>query len=285
MIRLNIYAAALLILGSAHSAHAQIAINGRVTNEQNQALNAVDLEIQDSTGIVQLRAITDSLGEFRMRVPASVSPRTLFVSARVIGYAPIQRSPIQIGKFESILLVVKLAIEPTALAPINVVARSTYRRSVLDEYYDRADYVNRTGLGKILGNDELRLTPGLNMRQVLTMRGGLRFTTLNSGGVAYTTPVLNDECEPAVFMNRMRVDPGDLEDIDPSLLEGVEVYKSFSLVPIDYAIAAENCGAILMWSTRIDRTWKRFKWKRIVMNLFGLAGFGGLMWLIQSATR
>jgi hypothetical protein len=55
-------------------------------------------------------------------------------------------------------------------------------------------------------------------------------------------------CTPTLYMDGHRVTAFRLDDFAPEHIEAIEVYTRMSLVPGQYRIGPDRCGAILLWS-------------------------------------
>jgi hypothetical protein len=120
------------------------------------------------------------------------------------------------------------------------------------------------------------------MLQVVQLRSMMRSERVTSGGLSYNIPVARGRCVPAVFLNKMRLEPRELEDVDPATLEGAEIYRGFEEVPVEYAMQAGDCGAILMWTSfRPNPYAVKRGWKQLLVVIAAVAGMATGKHLLQ----
>lgn len=182
---------------------------------------------------------TDSTGRFE-HPTTRLGWRTLRVA--VIGLAPEEHDVrLQAGRTTAItVLVDPAAIE---LAPIVVIGEHEEGSLRIAGFYarrQRALYGGRY----FTHADIMRRAPdalsGLLAATGLTMRCGLV-----GGGCV---PVRVDRCIVPVYLDGMRVPSRELDRIPPSMVAGVEVYRSSFDTPLEYAVQGGSCGAILVWT-------------------------------------
>jgi hypothetical protein len=281
---------ALSLAAATSTALGQSVFRGVVTDEQSVPLKAVYVELVDSAGTMKDHFITDSVGEFHLRAPRDVVG-PFFVSASLVGYAPINRIRVRVRKSEDVQIAIHMTIEPTMLSPVYVVARARHQSGMLDEFYDRAHLVKRTGLGHILEYDELQSQVGLNLLQLLEHNGWVKSGRINNDATSFRVPLMRN-CIPTVFLNTMHVAPDQLENIEPADLEGVEVYRGPEEVPAAYAAQAVvptmlpdgseisgACGAIFLWTAQPRGTHRLSVWQTLTAAAFvGLVFFERSLW-------
>ncbi|HVB29927.1 MAG TPA: TonB family protein [Gemmatimonadaceae bacterium] len=236
-------AAAALLLGAAPVARAQGAasvgiIRGTVRDSADRPVVGADVAVGP-----EIRTRTDSAGAFELRnVP--VGSRVLLV--RRLGYAPLT-SFWDVGD-SPLVLDLRVHAFPAVLPAVHVTARTAqpYDARLAGFNARRAEklgyYITQADIAK--GNtfrmtDALLRIPGV---RVITMPGEL--------GTSVTLP--GSRCAPLVIVDGFPAALGrfDLNMIDLSTVEGVEVYPYGSAVPAELMgpFGMEGCGVIAIWS-------------------------------------
>ena len=129
--------------------------------------------------------------------------------------------------------------------PLRVTARDRYQGGRLDEFYDRAARVRRMGGGTIITYEELQARAGANVSMI----------------VAENMPGARN-CPPAYFLDGIRATLQDLAFTSVLDVEGIEIYRTVAVVPVQYQDRA-GCGAVLVWTRADDHgegtplTWRR----------------------------
>ncbi|MHB1864008.1 MAG: TonB family protein [Gemmatimonadaceae bacterium] len=242
-------ATAALLLGAAPEARAQ----GGGSGAGSASVGIIRGTVRDSAGhpVVgadvavgpEIRTRTDSSGVFELRnVP--VGSRVLLV--RRVGYAPLT-SFWDVGD-SPLVLDLRVHAFPTVLPAVHVTARAAqpYDARLAGFNARRAEklgyYITQADIAK--GNtfrmtDALLRIPGV---RVITMPGEL--------GTSVTLP--GSRCPPLVIVDGFPAALGrfDLNMIDLSTVEGVEVYPYGSAVPAELMgpFGMEGCGVIAIWS-------------------------------------
>jgi hypothetical protein len=211
---------------------------------------AAQIELIDRRGDVRARSVTDSAGWFRLAAP---QPGTYAVRATSIGYANAQTDTVGLDPGEELEVELRLGSQPVPLAPLRVIAQRTIRIGRLAQYYDRAEWSRKSGLGRVYTRDE-----------VSSMRLSRVSSLLDQYPVRST-------CRMTYMLDNL---PMSRDDIDRSIMiddvEGVEVYRAQHQVPAEYAHRT-TCGLVLVW-TRADHTGPPFSWKRALVFLTVIGG-------------
>ena len=235
------------------------AIVGRVLDETTgTGVTAAHVILLDRTGATRGQSFADSAGWFRLAAPI---PGRYRVQASSLGYAPLESVDLNLEKGIELHLELRLSSTAVALEPLRIVARRAYRVGRLAEYYDRAQWTRRTGMGRIFMRDDIdRIRP-------FSVSSLVRMTPGRLG------------CQPTYMLDGLPVENETLDSlIHPEDVEGVEIYRGSVQIPAEYMNRA-SCGLVLVW-TRLDAPgMKPFSWKRLLVGV----GLGAL--LIGAATR
>jgi hypothetical protein len=218
---------------------------------------------------------TDSLGLFNYPAPA---PGVFEIRATHPAYNPSEWERVEVGEEEIVSLEIRLGRNVIPLDPLVVVARTN---TLMAGFHERrsggafATFLTREEIearGAARASDLLRGLPGIRLQFV---RWGEGPAIEMQGGFG--------TCEPAIFVDGVQVPRTSgigtsLDDyITPERIEGMEVYSSFSTVPVQYH--SGMCGVILLWTRRGGREGgEPWSWKRVLLG-FG-AAVGLLVWIL-----
>lgn len=216
---------------------AQGTITGTVTDATGIALSGAQIILDASP-----RAVTDSSGAFFLsRIPVG----KLEIHARRLGFLPESTTVVlEDGAVARIAL--RLTPLAARLQTVEVLRKSEPYDSRLAGFNARKErhaghFVTRDQLDRMSSArfvDALRSLPGVQLR---SLRGG--GTTLMLRG---------SRCPALVFIDGFPADAGtmDLDMIDLSGVEGIEMYSGAASVPSEFMAAREThgCGVIAIWS-------------------------------------
>lgn len=242
MIRL---AFALLFLAGASDVCAQAIVQGKVLTSDSIPIAGARVEVKDSAGKINYTTATDSAGNFSLRIAYPFYPGIYFVSSDMIGYRPVVRAPLRIDDRDEVTVHITLDVAVIALEPLRVFTRKRYTRGPRDEYYDRADRIKRMGGGTVIDYDALQRRIGSPLNIL----------------IAEALPNTRS-CPPSYFIDGMRATPDDIRMLAVSFIEGIEIYRSLAMIPVQYQ-GRSSCSAVLIWTQIGDRgkgaplTWRR----------------------------
>ena len=185
---------------------------------------------------------SDSAGVFRL---AGLAPGEAILEVRRLGYRPVS-TPLTITAGRELGVDVELAPVPEQLAPVQVFRRAEAYESRLAGFNERKTkhvgyFVTREKLDRMNSSrfvDALREIPGVSLR---TLRGGVATVSLRGA-----------RCAPMFYMDGFPATAGtmDLDMIDLSGVEGIEIYAGMSSIPAEFmtVVGGERCGVIAVWS-------------------------------------
>ena len=188
-----------------------------------------------------LRTTSDDDGTFRL---AGIPQGQAVIEVRRLGYRPVSTS-VTIAAGTELEVNPALAPVPEQLAPVQIHKRAEAYDSRLSGFNERKSkhvgyFVTRDKLDRMNSArfvDALREMPAVSVR---TLRGGVITVSLRGA-----------RCAPLFFMDGFPATSGtmDLDMIDLSGVEGIEVYSGMSIPPqFMVASGSENCGVIAVWS-------------------------------------
>ncbi|MEZ4415231.1 MAG: carboxypeptidase-like regulatory domain-containing protein [Gemmatimonadota bacterium] len=234
------------------------AISGQVSERASgRAVAGADVALLQEDDATSARVTTDAEGRFYLPLPRS-GTHSLLIEA--LGYAPARTEPIHVDVGERVEIVVALSVDAIELTPVVVTARRTNTRTLRD-FERRRRTGEASGFGVFLAREELDRT--FDLATPLTAVVGLPRTYDGAGDLHVGSSV----CPGAVFLDGILVgNPGLNQFVLPTDLEGVEVYRRRSEIPIDlrHQIGDDNlCSAVVLWTrqgqvTRGGRAWLRF---------------------------
>lgn len=245
-----------LLIGQAAHAHAQILTGRVVESGSDQAVVAASIGIFDGDNAI-VSTESDSTGFFRLTLPA---PGRYSIRVERLGYAPAETETIEVGRTELVEVAISLHVDAVEIAPLMVVTRRTAVAS--SEFHRRLEEGRRTGLGRFITREQLDSTTAISVTDLLLR---VPFVGMGSDSAGRPTPVMfaRGGCVPTLYLNgaSMNFAAGEfLDDIlQPTSLEGVEIYRSRSELPSDLG----GCAAIRFWSRAGEPTRGGF-WRYLV---------------------
>jgi len=216
-------------------------INGVVVDASGIAIVGARVSVGASTS----SAITDESGHFRL---AHVPQGAAQIQARRLGFSPFDTTLAVAPDDRAALRIVMTAV-PASLPLVQVSEHRTASDQRLSGFYSRVGkrgghYITRERLDRLISyrlGDVLGEVPGL--RVVTGRGGGPRQVTLRGSGTG---------CTPLFFVDGFPATAGafDVDMIDASSLEGIEIYPSLSTVPPELLgpRSLDRCGVIALWS-------------------------------------
>ena len=213
-------------------------LRGRIIDhETGRPVAAASIDL----GSAPMRRLTAEDGTFLMdSVPAGVYE----IRVQHVAYAEI-RDSIDVDWLARLELTIRLAPSAIPIDPIEVVVRS----GVLEMrgFYERLG----RGIGTFLTRQDIDAMHPLAGTDVLRRVAGIRLVPQNSwpGLIALG----RGSCPYRFVVDGVRIHENySMDEMPPTWIEGVEIYKGPSEVPIEYAgfsaDANGNCGVIVVWT-------------------------------------
>jgi hypothetical protein len=213
-------------------------IRGVVRDSLGGLVTSAHVTLKGST----MATTSDSVGTFRL---SGVTPGDAVLEVRRLGYRPAV-ALVRISAGSDVEADVRLAPVPEQLAPVEIRRRAEVYDSRLAGFNARrlkhvGYFVTREKLDRMSSArfvDAIRDLPGVSMR---TLRGGVVTVSLRGSRCA---PMFYIDGFPAIS------GPMDLDMIDLSGVEGIEVYAGMSSIPAEFmsVVGGESCGVIAVWS-------------------------------------
>ena len=188
------------------------------------------------------RTISDAMGAFRL---PEVDPGPATLVVRRIGFKPASLG-IRVSSAGASQIMVTLSMTPAVLAPVKVAAQREVYDARLNGYFER---VSKRIAGYIITRERIERAHSQRMVDLLRQVPSVRVTTTRAWGtVAY---IRGSTCSPLVFIDGLPASAGpfDLDMIDLSSVEGIEVYAGMGSIPAEFSTArGDRCGVIAIWS-------------------------------------
>lgn len=260
-------AVTLVVLGTQTSA-AQV-IRGWTLDASNRAL-------VPSTVVVLLSAEGDSIGTvissreafFRMELPA---PGRYSLRAERIGFTAVTTPEVNVASREEVTVEVLLGADPVELDPLTVTSRRGGESGSVAAHRRRVDWIQRTGIGKVITRQEIENRPRPFVSDYLYAVSGLRVM-----GTGPTARVVMRGCAPSIFLDGVRAPGLGINTVSPDAIEGIEIYRSVSEVPAELRTAG-SCGALAVWTRPGERTPGRWT---LLQKIFAATGGAALITLM-----
>lgn len=235
----------------------------------------VQISLVDEDGVRRSAVLTDSTGGFVLSMRAG----TYRLDAERLGYQAYTSDLIEIGAGETMGVEIRLGIGAVPLEPLRVTARSSLPHARAAEFYRRRGdpahsagyFVDREDLDR---NAVSRTTTVLSRVPAITLIPVARVPTDTERYLIYLRGGTNvgGTCAPALYLDGVRIQQNASvtidEFVDPSQLEGVEVYSRASVAPAEFG-GGNDCGVVAFWS-RVPEQGGDGGWKRLAI------GFGSL---------
>lgn len=188
-----------------------------------------------------LHTITDAAGSFRF-AEVGVGRRDLVV--RRIGFRAVS-VPVELGPSGATQIMVTLSVTPEVLAPVEV----TEKREVYDaRLYGFESRAAKRKNGHFITRDRIERSASKRLSDLLRQVPTVRIATVRGlGTMAY---VRGANCPPLFYVDGSPASAGplDLDLIDLSSVEGIEVYGGFG-APAEFSnVKSDRCGVIAIWS-------------------------------------
>lgn len=219
--------------------HGQV-IQGRTMDAASKAwvpatLVTLITEAGDSVNAV----LSDGSGSFTLPAPA---PGGYRLRAQRIGYADLLTSVLSVDDGEQITVEVLLGADPVSLDPLTVTSRRGGERGLIGAHRRRADWIQRTGIGRVITRADIAKQPRPYVSDYLFMVSGMRVE-----GSGLDARIRVRGCSPQIFVDGVRAPGLSVNAVSPDALEGIEVYRSMSEIPPEMRTVG-NCGAIALFT-------------------------------------
>jgi hypothetical protein len=235
-------------------------LKGRVLEQGSDlAIDVAKVVLVDSLGKEAGKALTDGVGAFRI-VPEEAGTYRLRVER--LGYTGGTSETVVLSEREITEIEIRLSTQPLPVAALTVKSRrSLPPRLDMVGFTDR----KRAGFGHFVTRDQLKRMRHSSLSDVLRMvpgvvvRGGGGAPGARSSIQMGRSSALSD-CRPTIYLDNVPVqkplagriqgapDPNVEDLVGADDIEGLEVYRGISEVPMMYGGKQARCGVIVIWT-------------------------------------
>ena len=207
-------------------------MTGRVTDSSAAPLQGVEV----TSSRPQARAVTDADGRFRL---AALEPGDQVLTFRRVGLRSLAiHVALQPGEVRDTAVV--LAMLPVPLDTIRTEADALEENLRQAGFYRRqkmgfGDFLTRADIARMPAADVWSVLRRIPFVDVLDAGPGRRLVLMASG-----------TCRPQLYLDGLRTP--DLIGIPVDIIDGIEVYRRATLVPVEYNAGGRACGAVLFWT-------------------------------------
>jgi hypothetical protein len=256
----------MLVAGS--PAASQV-IEGRTLDAGHRGfVSAVIVTLRTVAGDSAGASLSDGEGRFRIEAPRG---GTYDLVAQRLGYSDVQTDTFAVRYGEEITVEVLLGADPVELDPLTVTSRRGGEGGLIATHRRRADWIERTGFGRVISRRELEATPRPFVTDYLYTVAGLRVL-----GTGPDAQVMMRGCTPTVYVDGVRSAGMPINVVNPDALEGIEIYRSNAEIPAEMRTNG-SCGAIAMWTRPGEPTTGRWT---LFQKIFTAAGGTALLLLL-----
>lgn len=243
--------AALFTLAAAASAQT---IRGTVVDDVTRTpIPLAHITVLNDSARVLTTRTADTAGTFDVPVPRADS---IHLEIRAVGYEMITTSRFSVERGELLEIEARMSAAALPLEPVTVVAR-TRPPARLERFFQRAEFNRKAGSGRIWMREDLERSGTRDLRSLLAM-----VPARPAAGCAGHALLLDD----------LPVEPWELSMIDPQDLEGIEVYRDPTEVPLEYG---GLCSVVLLWRKPYEEGGKPLTAARLL-----LVGAAALLFVI-----
>ncbi len=208
-----------------------------------------------------LSATTDSVGHFTL----SVGPGSYSFVVEHIGYQTLRSPAVDVGSDELVTLELRLGPLPFEMEPL--VVRERRQAATWRGHFQRRMDQHR-GAGRFITRADIERRSAGTVNSLLSTQPGLRLASVRGGQVIMMRS-MGRNCLPMLYFDGMPVSQTvaavDLNHwFHPDAIEGIEIYRSAAMVPVD--LHGDGCGVIAIWSRR-DEVGRPFSWTRMAIGV------------------
>ncbi len=191
-----------------------------------------------------LGAVTEASGAFKVQgVPAG----TVKVTARRIGFRP-GANDVTLTDGQTVEVTVVLEPTPLQLEQVNITARREPYDARLAGFRQRS----QKRVGTFITRERIDASSSTSFSDLLRGVPGLKLVPSARSNILNAVRFRGQNCAPLVFIDGFpaSADEFDVDIVDPSSVEGVEIYTGMLSVPAEFNAARglERCGVIAIWS-------------------------------------
>jgi Carboxypeptidase regulatory-like domain/TonB-dependent Receptor Plug Domain len=198
---------------------------------------------------LSLRALTDSLGRFRI---VGIAPGRRGLRVNKIGFAPL-RSAVEFSTGDTVEMDIGLSVSFEEMAAVEII--EAQNRSRLTEFERR----RATGTGDYLTSEDIAHRSRGRLSEAIRSLGGVSLLTSSTGGTYLISGRASSSrtgtCYTAVMLDGVWMYDGDrtqspfnVNSINPDDVAAIEYYRGLSNTPVELQGQRNSCGALVIWT-------------------------------------
>ena len=231
----------LLVIATGNGLVAQAPVVGTVRDVAGTPVASVDVRVEGTA----YAALTDAKGSFSLR---GILPGSHRLIVRRLGFRPTAID-VLVESGHTAQVEIQIDPNPQQLTPVTVAARPEAFDARLDGFLERS----QSKAGHFIRRERLQRLTSHRFSEILREVPGVKLGTVGRGASPQRTVRLRGaNCPPSVFIDGFPAGAGefDIDDIEPSTIEGVEIYHGLATIPAQFlgARGGERCGVIAFWS-------------------------------------
>ncbi len=248
LVRVGLFAMIVSTSVAAQQSAGVGAVGGVVRDSAGKPIRDAEISVAGRGSSVR----SDSNGVYQL---AGVRPGRAVIHFRRFGYAPASLpANVDAGKTTSVNVVLADVVQD--LPGMLITDQMERARQQLRDFYHRRESM----AGFFLTRADIEKRNPMNMSDMLRLMPGAMLIPQSFGGTAVLrfarSAMPGRDCPPQYFVDGVMTHGMNIDDIDPSDIEGVEVYSGPSRVPPqfnDTRIGTSACGVVVVW-TRVPGT-------------------------------
>jgi hypothetical protein len=256
--------------GSADDLAAQQIHGTVVESVGQQPVPDVLISFLDGNDKFVLQVLTDSSGRFASALPGAGS-----YSLRVekLGYMALHTETFPLATREILELEIVVGVEAVPLTPVEVAARRREPPRGHPDFHRRVERGRQMGNGRFFTREDIEQTAFVKTTSLLMQVPGIRLVYAQDGRVLLGVSGRGGyNCRPAVYLNGMEISASaDLDQLGLDELEGVEVYRWPTEIPVELARPGV-CSAVAFWTRVGDQDGQPFSARRLLVGGAMLTG-------------
>lgn len=195
---------------------------------------------------------SDSAGAFRFT--ASAGSHTLLI--RRLGFAPVS-AELVLAAGDDLEIGIQLEPRAFALDTVIVEGRAVARSPRLQEFYERME---RYPTANFLTREDLDRFPERRLSDIFRTVRGVSVQCIDpyctayrlrpSGRVIGNIDAEAGPCDIQIYLDAVpfALGPSGIDEIDPDVVAGIEVYVGSSRVPVEFERRGARCGVVAIWT-------------------------------------
>lgn len=240
----------ILLLALPAAANAQMVRGRLISREASTAVPAATVHLVGADSQVVAQARTDTSGIFAMQAPA---PGRYFLLAQAPGYEESETDYFAVGaEGKGVTFVIGRAAVQLASVTVEAAANERENRLWYGGFYDRMREPKSPG--RFFAREQIDREHPQSIADLLRRIPSLDVRTGGHGEYAGRRLLVRPRqqlsirtaCWSIFFLNGMRVEVEAVEALNPSEIEGIEVYANGN-IPAQFNAVGSACGVIAIW--------------------------------------